>query len=251
MHEGWHYFLVLSGSPLLQLGGQTVRTRPGDICLSDPDAVVGHRDRPGQRCQMLTWIWRTPPSHSAVKPAPGESLRISLNRAQVRRLKQLHLECREAVAGSNERSMLQLRVSRLQLDLCLLGATEHPSAVDGGVRLELAIDFMRNHLGERLSIRKLCEYLQVSETSLKRLFHEHTGKSPREFAKQWKMDLARDQLLPSGQSVKAVAYALGYRHAADFSRAFKRHFGVVASTAVSPAAFAAARKAEAAQLRSA
>jgi AraC-like DNA-binding protein len=30
-------------------------------------------------------------------------------------------------------------------------------------------------------------------------------------------------------SVKAVAYALGYKHANDFSRAFKRHQGFDAS----------------------
>jgi AraC-like DNA-binding protein len=43
------------------------------------------------------------------------------------------------------------------------------------------------------------------------------------------MQWARQQLRDPTKSVKSVAYALGYRHPPDFSRAFKSHFGVTAS----------------------
>jgi AraC-like DNA-binding protein len=228
-HDGWHYFAVLEGSPALHVNGRTVPTQPGLVSVAHPDCEVGHSDQPGRRCEMLTWVWRTPPTHSALRPEEGESLRLILNRAALRRLKQLHGQCREAVAQANERSQLQMLSARLQMDLCLLDAREYPEVPDGSFRLELATDFLRSHLAETEPVRRLCEYLHVSEASLKRLFHAHTGRSPREFVLEWRMRWASEQLQRRDTSVKSVAFALGYRHANDFSRAFKRHHGRSAS----------------------
>jgi AraC-like DNA-binding protein len=178
---------------------------------------------------MLTWVWRTPPAHSALRPRPGGSLQLMLEHEQLRRLKHLHMQCREAVADSNERSMLQLRATRLLIDLCLLEALEHQRVPDADVRFDLAIQYLRNHVGEQQTLIGLCEYLQISKTSLFRLFQERTGKGPRAFAQELRMQWASEQLRSTNKSVKAVAYALGYRHPPDFSRAFKHHFGVAAS----------------------
>jgi AraC-like DNA-binding protein len=225
LHEGWHYFVVLSGSPTLVVAGHLLRVEPGTVTICDPDCPIGHSDEPGHACQMLTWIWRTAPAHSALRPASGGFLNLELDKSLVRRVVALHAQCREAVALATERSMLELRAARLHLDLCLLEAHEHRHAADRDFRLNLAIEYLRNHLGDLDPVRRLCEYLQISSASLKRLFHEHTGKSPRAFALDWRMRWARDQLLARRSSVKAIAYALGYRHANDFSRAFKRHYG--------------------------
>jgi AraC-like DNA-binding protein len=237
MHDGWHYFVVLEGNPALLANGRVLRTQPGVATLAHPDCLVGHRDRPGRRCQMLTWVWRTPPAHSALRPPAEGLLRMNLEPSVLRRLKVLHGQCREAVAHANERSLLQLHAARLQLDLGMLEGRGHHRAADDDFRINLATEYLRNHLDEQEPVRHLCEYLHISEASLKRLFQQQLGKSPREFALEWRMRWAREQLMADGASVKAVAYALGYRHANDFSRAFKRHYGLTASRILSkPAA---------------
>ena len=228
-HEGWHYFVVLEGSPILLINGRTLRPSPGVLTICHPDCPIGHRDQPAQRCYMLTWIWRSPPSHSALRPKEGRFLRVTLDKELLRRVKQLHTQCREAVANANERSMLQLRMLRLQLDLALLEPREHRGSADSSFRINLAIEWLGNHLNELEPTKGLCEYLQISEASLKRLFHEHTNKNPRAFALDWRMRWAREQLSTGKSSVKSVAYALGYRHPNDFSRAFKRFYGQKAS----------------------
>jgi len=229
LHDGWHYFVVIEGTPDLFVQGRTVRTQPGFACICHPDCPVGHFDRPARRCKMLTWVWRTPPTHSALHPEPGGFLKISLEPQVLRRLKNLHAQCREGVAIANERSMLVLRAARLHLDLCMLEGREHRRAADGDFRINLATEYLRNHLDELEPVKRLCEYLHISEASLKRLFRQHTGKSPRAFALGWRMQWARDQLVGSETSVKSVAYTLGYRHPNDFSRAFKRQYGLTAS----------------------
>jgi len=232
MSEGWHYFVVLSGAPLLLVGNKRIRVQAGTVNIADPECALGHSDKTGNSCEMLTWIWRTPPTPSVLKPTKGSCVRFMLKADQLRGLRKLHRKCREAVAASNEHSSLQLRIGRLQLDLCLIEATNERWAANRHLCIELAIDFLRNHLGEVRSIHRLREYLQISDASLKRLFHEHTGKSPRAYFQELRMQRAREQLLPRANSVKSVAYALGYRYPSDFSRAFKREFGMTADSLV-------------------
>jgi AraC-like DNA-binding protein len=239
VHEGWHYFLVLAGNPGLLVKGREIPTGPGLISIGDPNCPIGHRDRPGSICEMLTWVWRTPPTHSALRPEKNGSFRLNVDAGQMRRLKQLHFQCRDAVADCNERSTLQLRATRILIDLCLLEAQEHRRVPTAGLRFELAVQYLRNHLGENQTIHGLCEYLQVSKASLYRLFEEQTGEGPRAFAQKLRMQWAREQLLSPERSVKSVAFALGYRHSPDFSRAFKQHFGVTASHAALRSAWAA------------
>jgi AraC-like DNA-binding protein len=230
MSEGWHYFVVLAGNPWLVVGNKRFRVQPGTVNITHPDCPLGHSDEPGNGCEMLTWIWRSAPAPLALMPPEGGCISLIVPPPQLNRLRKLHLLCRSAVAASNDHSSLQLRIARLQLDLCLLSETNAQQAADHPICIELAIEFLRNHLADMRAINRLREYLQTSEASLKRLFHEQTGKSPSSFFQELRMLKARNQLLPTADSVKSVAYALGYRHPADFSRAFKREFGVTADT---------------------
>ena len=231
IHFGYHYFVVLDGSPYLLIKDRLAQARAGTVFVIHPDCPMGHRDRPGKRCEILTWIWRTQPTHPALRPAAGDYLQLSLSRDALGRLKTLHKQCHKAVSVADDKSMLELLVARLQLDLLLLESREHRGAAQQEFRFNLAIEYLRNHLHLLEPVRPLCEYLQVSETALKQLFRKYAGKSPRAIACQWRMQWAREQLLmESGErSVKAVALSLGYKHPTDFSRAFKRIYGYNAS----------------------
>src|SRR5688572_23978143 len=55
-HDGWHYFVVVEGSPTLLIQGRRLPTRPGMVCVSHPDCPIGHRDQPKRQCRILTWI---------------------------------------------------------------------------------------------------------------------------------------------------------------------------------------------------
>ena len=103
-HEGWHYFVVLEGTPVLLVGGRTLQVKPGLVCVTYPGCQVGHHDQPKRRCRILTWIWRTPPMHSALQPPDDGFLRLQLEASQLRRIDLLHMDCRKAVAVASERS---------------------------------------------------------------------------------------------------------------------------------------------------
>jgi AraC-like DNA-binding protein len=115
------------------------------------------------------------------------------------------------------------------LDICLARIASCRPVANAQYRMKLAIEFLRNNPTERDPIRRLCEYLQISATALKDLFHKLAGESPKQFVLRWRMQAARAKLETGHISVKQVAYELGYQHPHDFSRAFKRFFGATAS----------------------
>jgi len=228
-HEGWHYFMVLSGSPSLMVEGRRRSTQPGTFTLGHPDTLIGHADHPGRACRILTWIWRTPPAHSALLARPDEPLVLQLSGPEIARMKRLHTECRDTVVETGERAEVQLRSLRLQIDLCLLDATERVALADDGLRFDRAMRYLREHLADRNCLVGMHKRLHISKARLNALFWERAGKPPRTVVHDLRLQWAREQLVAARMSVKAVSFALGYRHPPDFSRAFKQHFQVAPS----------------------
>jgi len=95
---------------------------------------------------------------------------------------------------------------------------------DDDTRLELAVQWLRqNDLGKN-PVSGLSDYLQLSASTIHRLFRAHLRVSPARCHRELWMRKAAE-LLSQGQPVKAVAFALGYRFPNDFSRSFKRQTG--------------------------
>ena len=66
----------------------------------------------------------------------------------------------------------------------------------------------------------------MSRSALAKRFSELVGDSVKHYITEWRMQLARDELLTSPQTVAVLAEKYGYQSEAAFSRAFKREFGV-------------------------
>jgi AraC family transcriptional regulator of arabinose operon len=85
--------------------------------------------------------------------------------------------------------------------------------------------WMAAHLDSGEPIARLCDYLNVSQSTLYRRFMEDTGASPLARFQDLKMCEARRLLSEQGLTVKEAAFRLGYAHFNDLSRAYRRHFG--------------------------
>jgi transcriptional regulator GlxA family with amidase domain len=90
---------------------------------------------------------------------------------------------------------------------------------------EEALDAIRRDYGDQsLSLGDVAHTIATSRRQLQRVLSEH-GTSFRSELQRVRMTraalLLRDQTLP----VSSVARAVGYRQAAQFSKAFRRHYG--------------------------
>ena len=72
----------------------------------------------------------------------------------------------------------------------------------------------------------MAQKMQCSEQYLRRLFLRYTGKTPKEYYLDARLDLAHSLLKQDGQTVGNVADMLNFFDSFHFSKAFKRRFGL-------------------------
>jgi AraC family transcriptional regulator, regulatory protein of adaptative response / methylphosphotriester-DNA alkyltransferase methyltransferase len=83
----------------------------------------------------------------------------------------------------------------------------------------------RRYSEEDLSLHTVARTIATSRRQLQRAFAETGGTSFRRELQRVRMLRAAELLRERSLSVQAVAGAVGYRQAAQFAKAFRRHYG--------------------------
>ncbi|MGH1490979.1 MAG: AraC family transcriptional regulator [Acidimicrobiales bacterium] len=81
------------------------------------------------------------------------------------------------------------------------------------------------------TVASLAAECAMSRSGFAARFSELVGRSPMQYATEWRMHLASDLLRTEQLSIAAVASRFGYQSEAAFSRAFKRVTGIPPSSA--------------------
>lgn len=92
--------------------------------------------------------------------------------------------------------------------------------------VQLAARTLEENLAEPPTVDQLARRVGVNRTRLRQDFKRIYGQTISEFIQVRRMDRARALLREDGASISAVAEAVGYRHAGNFTSAFRRRFGV-------------------------
>jgi|AGTN01.1.fsa_nt_gi AraC-type DNA-binding domain-containing proteins len=92
-------------------------------------------------------------------------------------------------------------------------------------RLERVEDYLAASDAASVPLDELARVAGISVSTLQRLFQSVHGMSAFEFIRRRNLERARAALLHRGVSVKEAAYLAGYSSPANFSTAFRHHFG--------------------------
>lgn len=88
-----------------------------------------------------------------------------------------------------------------------------------------AIDYLHSHFREDVPMEYLAQLEQVSLTTLRSMFHSHTGVSPNAYLITLRLDEACRLLQQTDLSVSDIAAEVGYTDPYYFSRIFKKKLG--------------------------
>jgi AraC family transcriptional regulator of arabinose operon len=226
-HEGWVCVLIEEGSPTLLVRRQAIRIPAGTLAVIGPDCPFGWKGAASGQSKFRLWMWRT-----FAPAADGPDRRASvltrrLGRQERRPFLLLHDLCRREVLRLSGPAETYLEGCRILFEATVQREiVDRDDAGDGADLVALARAWVDAHLDSREPIARLCDYLNVSQSTLYRVFSAGPGVSPLAYFQQARMRRARELMLAGRLSVKEVAHALGYEHANDLSRAYKRHFGV-------------------------
>jgi AraC-like DNA-binding protein len=129
-------------------------------------------------------------------------------------------------------------ICRLMVTTVLLSVIRAWADHDSGSRLRLTTgdDYLdrvaaavREEPGRLWTVDALATIGAMSRTVLTERFRAAFGRSPASYVTEVRMRRAQE-LLQSGRSVSETSRALGYASDEGFSRAFRRHVGVVPSS---------------------
>lgn len=139
----------------------------------------------------------------------------------------IHLASQHPVTLLLQSRVLELVHEALQQRAESTPAAQHPSLP---VREHLRMSKLKAMLDARqdagMPVSQLARTLGLSPSALQRHFRQAYGSSIDEYRRTLCLDQAHALLTQTGCSVLHAAHASGYTSAANFSTAFKRHFGV-------------------------
>lgn len=120
------------------------------------------------------------------------------------------------------REIVYLVLRRDQGDLLRL-AVRRDSRSPGVAR---ALHFIHRHLDESLDVATLARAAGMSSSSLHQRFKSATTLTPIQYLKRMRLDRARQLMLDEGLQAAEAAVRVGYESPSQFSREFKRLFGL-------------------------
>ena len=114
------------------------------------------------------------------------------------------------LCNRNDSQRLEIRISPRELN-CIYEAR----------------DYLAQHFVAPPTISKLARMVGINQTKLKAGFKQVLGMTIYHYIIQLRMEQASALLLSDEHSISSVAYLVGYDYPANFTIAFKKHFGVL------------------------
>lgn len=94
-----------------------------------------------------------------------------------------------------------------------------------------AVQIIESEFSQRIRIEDVARRLSTSPRQLQRIFSEIGGVGFRSYLRRVRMSRATELLATADMTVKEVARSVGYDDHSQFSKAFKRTYGVSPSEA--------------------
>lgn len=96
--------------------------------------------------------------------------------------------------------------------------------------VEQAVEYMKNHYMEPLTVAKLAEPYGLTNKQFAYLFQKHTGMAPVEYLIEYRVRRARELLCTTACSIADISTDVGYSDPYYFSKLFKQRTGFCPTT---------------------
>jgi len=208
-----HEMIVICGGEMeVEIRGRRLRGRSGDALLypadegheewTDPERVV-HTIFLAFRCRLPEDI------PLRVHDADGRLRQIA---AWLRHERDWHAPLADRLRNSFLAALVAeyLRLSIARHDIFV----EHIRA------------FIREHLGDKLTLDDLASHAHMSRYHFLRRYRQLTGRTPMDEVRSMRLDYARDLLLTTYLPIKTIAVRAGLGDPYHLSKLFRRHFNL-------------------------
>jgi len=93
-------------------------------------------------------------------------------------------------------------------------------------RVSKVVEYLHSKLKEKISIEEMADIADMSVNNFHRIFKEALNDSPVQYMKKIRLNKARHLILYNNMKAIEASNEVGYDSPTQFSREFKRYFGV-------------------------
>lgn len=219
--------LVVEGKGTLMLQGEGYPLMPGVVFAYGPGVphVIRNDPRHPMRKYYVDIAGRKVPKLlSDAGLAQGRPLRMTAAHELEDLFDDLDRESREDCQVSPELCATLVRLLLLKIrQRSMAEGRERPRSFDTYQRIRA---HMQRRCLQLSTVEDVARECRVTPVYLSRLFHRFGSSGAYQYLVRQKMNLAASLLLDEGLLVKQVARRIGFRDAFQFSRAFKRVYGL-------------------------
>lgn len=97
---------------------------------------------------------------------------------------------------------------------------------DDFVTVHAIRQFLEEHYQENNSIESICRQFGLNRTKLQESFNQWVGLPVHAFIFKVRMEKAKSILTGTDDTIKSIAYEVGYKSVSGFTRAFTRLHGL-------------------------
>jgi AraC family transcriptional regulator len=110
----------------------------------------------------------------------------------------------------------------------IVAAAEKPDFYSGLPiwQLRKVEDYVREHLGEEISVERLAQLAELSPFHFSRVFKQATGMSPHQFVTRERITHAQQLIRETSRSLIEIALEVGYANPSHFAKVFGKVAGV-------------------------
>ncbi len=93
-------------------------------------------------------------------------------------------------------------------------------------QISRALKIMQSNFAEKFDVEHLASVANMSSSTFHKAFKEVTSESPLQYLKKLRLNRARYLMIQESTKAYIAAYEVGYESPSQFSREFKRYFGL-------------------------
>lgn len=94
------------------------------------------------------------------------------------------------------------------------------------IHIRKSVDYIQEHLQEKLSVKEIAEQVGLSADYYAKLFYKEMGVSVKDYVAEAKISTAANMLIYSEHSYLDIALTLGYSSQSAFISVFKKYRGI-------------------------
>lgn len=246
-YDWWHITYIMDGVEEVGVRGETCVLKKGDVLFRAPreqHAFTNVIEGPGEMAN-ISFVCESPWMEHFAEGKPfslsqeerhllSEVISLGVRSFDVVTDEPIFHGCR--LKPDIPKETLQMLKLSLERFLLMLYVRTHDFGLPPKDKVEktkrknkelvsLCKEYMEEHIGEKLTIREIAHHIAVSESYLKQIFKEETGKSVIQYFHDTKISRAKMFLADGSMNISMIADVLGYSSPGYFGAAFKEKTG--------------------------